>query len=86
MSLTTKTNFYQPNARVYRGYRAADDFYEELINMHRDLSDDQSMVVNTKLVLLLSNHIGDLDVLREAMEAARSGIDASVKTESEKAQ
>lgn len=81
MTLTTKTNFHQPNKRVYRSYRAADDFYESLIEMHRDLSDDQSMVVNSKLVLLLSNHIGDLDILREAMQAARSGITTSTQTE-----
>ncbi len=85
MSLNTKTNFHQPNERIYRSYRAADDFYEELINMHRDLSDDQSMAVNARLILLLSNHIGDLDVLREAMKAARSEVDVLQKIESEKA-
>jgi hypothetical protein len=30
--------------------------------------------VNAKLILILSNHIGDLNVLREAMSLARSGI------------
>ena len=48
-----------------------DDFYEALINMHRGLSDAQSALVNARLILLLSNHIGDLDVLREAMRIAR---------------
>jgi len=51
----------------------ADDFYEALIDMHRDLSDEQSQIVNAKLVLLLANHIGDLAVLRQAMAAARAG-------------
>jgi hypothetical protein len=41
--------------------------------MHRDLSDEQSALVNAKLILLLSNHIGDLAVLREAMALAREG-------------
>lgn len=41
---------------------------------HRDLSDEQSALVNAKLVLLLSNHIGDLTVLREAMTIARQGV------------
>lgn len=51
-----------------------DEFYEALIDMHRDLSDEQSQLVNAKLILLLANHIGDAEVLREAMAAAREGI------------
>ncbi|MFO1321372.1 MAG: DUF2783 domain-containing protein [Burkholderiales bacterium] len=49
-----------------------DDFYEALIDMHRDLTPAQSEAVNATLVLLLSNHIGDVDVLREAMGRARA--------------
>jgi Protein of unknown function (DUF2783) len=51
-----------------------DDFYEELIGLHRDLSDNQSAIVNAKLILLLANQIGDLEVLREAMRAAREDV------------
>jgi hypothetical protein len=50
----------------------ADDFYEALIDTHRDLSPEQSQLVNAKLILLLANHIGDLDVLREALKRART--------------
>jgi hypothetical protein len=50
---------------------APDDFYEELIALHRGLSDEQSALVNAKLILLLANHVGDIDVLRAAMAAAR---------------
>jgi hypothetical protein len=53
---------------------APDDFYEELIAMHRWLSDDDSALVNAKLVLLLANHVGDAEVLRQAMTAAREGV------------
>ena len=53
-----------------------DDFYEALIDTHRDLDAAQSEKVNARLILLLANHIGDLDVLREAMRHARAGIDA----------
>ena len=56
---------------------AADDFYESLIEMHRGLTDAQSALVNARLVLLLANHIGDLDVLREAMRIAREEVGAS---------
>jgi len=48
-----------------------DDFYEALINMHRDLAPEQSQLVNAKLILLLANHIGDVEVLKAAMAAAR---------------
>jgi len=48
-----------------------DEFYEQLVELHRGLSDEQSALVNAKLILLLANHIGDMDVLREAMAAAR---------------
>jgi GTP1/Obg family GTP-binding protein len=57
-----------------------DDFYQELIDLHRDLSDDQSAVVNAKLILLLANQIGNLDVLREAMRAAREDVGAPQKS------
>jgi hypothetical protein len=53
-----------------------DAFYEALIDMHRDLSAQASQLVNAKLILLLANHIGDLDVLREAMGLARKGVAA----------
>jgi hypothetical protein len=52
----------------------ADDFYEALINTHRDLTLEQSQVVNAKLILLLANHIGDLDILRDALKRARDGL------------
>jgi uncharacterized protein DUF2783 len=51
-----------------------DDFYEALIDVHRDLTPEQSGVVNARLILLLANHIGDLAVLREAMQHARAGV------------
>ena len=53
-----------------------DDFYEQLIDLHRDLTDEQSALVNAKLILLLANQIGDLGVLRAAMAAAREDVAA----------
>lgn len=50
---------------------APDDFYERLIEMHLDLSPAQSSAANAALILLLANHIGDLDVLEQAMHFAR---------------
>jgi predicted LPLAT superfamily acyltransferase len=51
---------------------APDDFYEALIAMHDGLTEAQSHLVNARLILLLANHIGDLDVLRAAMAMARA--------------
>ena len=51
---------------------APDDFYEALIDAHQGLSTAQSHELNAKLVLLLANHVGDLDVLRQALAAARA--------------
>ena len=45
-----------------------------LIELHRDLTDAQSALVNAKLILLLANHVGDPDVLRAAMAAAREDV------------
>ena len=59
---------------------APDDFYEELIDLHRDLSDSESALVNAKLILLLANHVGDIDVLHEAMAAAKEDVVANSTT------
>jgi hypothetical protein len=65
-TLTTESN-----------HPAPDDFYERLIATHRGLTDEESALVNAKLVLLLANHIGDPQVLEQAMAAARQGVDDS---------
>jgi hypothetical protein len=49
-----------------------DDFYEALIDLHRDLDADQSRMANAHLILLLANHVGDDAVLREAIRRART--------------
>ena len=59
--LTTEPNLESP-----------DDFYEALIDAHREMSTAQSHELNAKLVLLLANHIGRLGVLRHALSAARA--------------
>ena len=51
---------------------APDDFYEALIDAHRDLLPADSHALNARLVLLLANHIGTLDVLKQALVAARA--------------
>lgn len=60
MALNTAPNLARP-----------DDFYEALIDMHRDLDDAASQAANARLILLLANHIGDHQTLLEALALAR---------------
>ena len=53
---------------------APDDFYEALIDAHRDLTDAQSAALNARLVLLLANHVGDPEALGQALNAARASL------------
>lgn len=49
-----------------------DDIYERLISLHAGRSDEESHVVNARLILLLANQVGDYDLVVEAIaEAAR---------------
>ncbi|WP_312427606.1 DUF2783 domain-containing protein [Achromobacter sp.] len=53
---------------------APDDFYEALIDAHRDLTNEQSQELNAALILLLANHLGDLPLLKEALQHARASV------------
>ncbi|ALD92368.1 DUF2783 domain-containing protein [Cupriavidus gilardii] len=66
MPLTTEPNLARP-----------DDFYEALIDMHRELDDAQSQATNARLILLLANHIGDHETLMSALRLAREAETAS---------
>lgn len=61
MTLNTASNIARP-----------DDFYESLIDMHRDFTPAQSAAANAALILLLANHIGDIAVLQQALAIARA--------------
>jgi Protein of unknown function (DUF2783) len=74
MPLNLEPNFREPGKRYFRDFSPGDDFYEALIDTHRDLTDEQSATVNATLILLLANHIGEISILREAMSLARSGV------------
>jgi Protein of unknown function (DUF2783) len=52
-----------------------DDFYEALIRAHEGLSEAESHTLNARLVLILANQIGDLDVLQEALALARRSLE-----------
>ena len=58
--LSTETRLAQP-----------DEVYARLIEAYRDLDEAQSHKLSAKLILLLANHIGDPEVLEEALAVAR---------------
>ncbi|MCL2913287.1 DUF2783 domain-containing protein [Shewanella corallii] len=66
MKLVTQVNFTD-----------GDSFYEALMALHRSLDDSQSLEVNARLILLMANHIGDNQVLKEALEIAGQSVTAS---------
>ena len=50
----------------------ADDFYAELLEAHEGLTKAESDALNARLILTLANHIGDREVLSEAIAAAKA--------------
>ena len=53
---------------------AADDIYRVLVEAHRGLSDEDSAMLNTRLVLVLARSLPDLDALRGALTLAKAGL------------
>jgi hypothetical protein len=48
-----------------------DAAYVALVEARRGLSDEAAAALDARLLLILANHIGDLDVLREAIALAK---------------
>ena len=48
-----------------------DGFYDDLLAAHDGLTKVESDALNARLILILCNHIGDRDVIRAALAAAR---------------
>jgi len=65
MPLNTQPNLANPDA-----------FYQRLVELHQDRSEEQSRLINASLILLLANHIGDAAVLEEAMQLAVRAAEA----------
>ena len=60
MKLDTSARFADPDAA-----------YRLIVEAHRGLSEDESRQLDAALILVLANAVGDLAVLREALELAR---------------
>ena len=53
--------------RTELGLADADGFYARLIELHEGLAPEQSQKLNAKMILMLANHIGDMEVLDEVL-------------------
>jgi Protein of unknown function (DUF2783) len=49
-----------------------DGFYEALLDAHEDLSPEESVAFNARLILILANQIGDQSVLRQCLDLAKA--------------
>ena len=49
-----------------------DGFYQDLLAAHDGLDESQSHALNARLVLILANHIGNQQVLSEALTLAKN--------------
>ncbi|MCT4331418.1 DUF2783 domain-containing protein [Paracoccus sp. YLB-12] len=50
-----------------------DDLYAALLRLHEDRTEAESLKIWSRLVLLLANHIGDAEVVLQAIALARPG-------------
>jgi hypothetical protein len=67
--LITKSQFPDPDAA-----------YVALAQARRGLSEAAAAALDARLALILANHIGDLDVLNEAITLARSASGSHVRS------
>jgi hypothetical protein len=51
-----------------------DELYQLLIEAHQGLSPEQSRQLDARLILLLANHLGDLEAMAEAVAVARRSV------------
>ena len=55
---------------ITRNLTDADDVYDLLIHAHEGKSKEESDAFNARLILVLMNHIGDREVIAEALRIA----------------
>ena len=53
----------------------SDRLFNELLGAHDGLDREQSEQLNAGLILILLNHIGEPEVIREAIARARASLD-----------
>ena len=59
------------NLNLSPNFTNSDDFYAALLEAHDGLEEAEMHALNARLILVLANHIGDNEVLKQALEAAK---------------
>ncbi|MBA2777949.1 DUF2783 domain-containing protein [Billgrantia kenyensis] len=59
-----------PRLELNPNFTDPDAFYAALTELHRERSEAESERINARLILLLANHVGDQQVLEEALAIA----------------
>lgn len=62
--------------QISSSIKDADSIYERLIGLHQGCSEAESLRLNARLILLLINHIGDAEIVLEAIARAGHAPDA----------
>lgn len=62
-----------PRLELNPNFTDPDAFYAALTEAHRERNEAESERINARLILLLANHIGDQQVLEEALTIAGQG-------------
>ncbi|MEY2780567.1 MAG: hypothetical protein RL307_271 [Pseudomonadota bacterium] len=73
-SIQLDPHFHSEQPALYGPFSAGDAFYESLMKAHEGLSHEQSDLFNAKLILLLANHVGDVQALEQAIALARQDL------------
>lgn len=73
--LRTQANFHESGSKIRGDFEPGDAFYEALMDAHTGLSESQSHLLNARLILVLANHVGDLNVLKQAIQLARDHLE-----------
>ena len=48
-----------------------DELYQKLLDLHEQRSEEESVRINARLILILMNQIGDDKIIEEAIELAQ---------------
>jgi hypothetical protein len=73
--LRTQAHFHESGSAMRGDFEAGDAFYEALMDAHQGLNESQSHLLNARLILVMANHIGHLDVLKQAIQTARDHLE-----------
>jgi predicted LPLAT superfamily acyltransferase len=73
--LQTQANFHDSGSNIRGDFEPGDAFYEALMDAHQGLNESQSHLLNARLILVMANHIGNLEVLKQAIQTARDHLE-----------